>query len=82
LNKRQRLIEYILMTCFVWGMYLVWLVPFQIFFVGMNYEMFMTWLVWGSIAEMFVAYPIAKAILKYGPKITKFSLTIVRGGEI
>ena len=59
-------------TSFVWGMYLIWLIPFQLLWVGMPWDMFVTWFVWGTLAEYVVAYPIAKAIVKWVPSITLY----------
>jgi len=53
-------------------MYLAWLVPFQLFWVGMTWDMFITWLIWGTVLEMMFTYPIAKMTAKYAPRITKF----------
>ena len=59
-------------TSFVWGLYLIWLIPFQLWWVGMEWDMFTTWLFWGTAAEYVVAYPIAKAIVRWVPKITLY----------
>lgn len=69
MNKRQRLLSYFLITNFTWGLYLVWLIPFQLYVVGLNWDQFITWIVLGTIAEFFVAYIIAKTIVKYVPRI-------------
>lgn len=53
-------------------MYLAWLIPFQLWWVGLEWDQFMTWITWGTVLEMIFTYPIAKIILKYGPKITKW----------
>lgn len=72
MNPKQKLISYFLITNFVWGMYLVWLIPFQLFVVGLNWEQFTTWIILGTIAEFFVAWIIAKACVRYVPKIEKY----------
>lgn len=72
LNPKQAFMKYFLCTNFIWGMYLVWLIPFQLIWVGMTWDMFMTWLIWGTVAEFFVAYIIGKACVKYIPKIEKW----------
>jgi len=72
LNRKQRLLSYFLVTNFVWGMYLVWLIPFQLIVVGLNWDQFITWIVLGTIAEFFVAYIIAKACVRYIPRIEKW----------
>ena len=72
MNKKQRLFDYVLITGFVWGMYLIWLIPFQLLWVGMPWDMFVTWITWGTLLEMIFTYPIAKMAIRYGPKITKW----------
>lgn len=57
-------------------MYLIWLIPFQLWWVGMSWDMFVTWVTWGTIAEYIIAYPIAKAIVWGVPKITLYWDTI------
>jgi hypothetical protein len=64
-----RLGEYITLTSFIWGLYLIWLIPFQLWWVGLSIEQFWTWLLWGTLFEYIIAYPIGKAIIKYGRKI-------------
>lgn len=63
------LLKYFLITSFVWGMYLIWLIPFQLYIVGMSWGQFMTWLVLGTFVEFIIAYPIAKAIVWGVPRI-------------
>ncbi len=70
MKLKFRFFEYLCITSFVWGLYLIWLIPFQLYWVGMPWDMFVTWFVWGTIAEYIVAYPIAKAIVWGVPKIT------------
>ena len=53
-------------------MYLLWLIPFQLWWVGMSWDMFVTWIVWGTLLEMIFTYPIAKMTAKYAPKITLY----------
>ena len=74
MTPRHRLMEYLLYTSFIWGMYLVWLIPFQHWVVGMPWSMVETWLFWGTISEMFAAYPIGKIYIKGTPKITEWVL--------
>ncbi len=72
MNPKQRLLEYCLLTGFVWGMYLTWLIPFQLWWVGLDWDQFTIWLIWGTVLEMFFTYPIAKTAIKHGPKITEW----------
>jgi len=72
MNIRQRVVDYTLITSFVWGMYLCWLIPFQLFLIGLTWEQFIDWLVYGTLLELLFTYPIAKAVAKYSPKITKY----------
>jgi len=72
LNKKQRLVDYLIITGFVWGMYLAWLIPFMLLWVQMPWDLFINWLVTGTILEMIFTYPIAKAVAKYSPKITEW----------
>ena len=55
-------------------MYLIWLVPFMLYWVGLedNIDRFMNWLITGTIFNMILTYPIVKASIKYGPKITLY----------
>lgn len=72
MNLRQRVIDYLLITGFVWGMYLTWLIPFQLYWIQLSWEQFVDWVVYGTLLEMLFTYPIAKAVAKYSPKITKY----------
>jgi hypothetical protein len=72
MNKKQWVIDYALITSFVWGMYLCWLIPFQLFLIGLTWEQFIDWLVYGTMLELIFTYPIAKSVAKYSPKITKW----------
>ncbi len=72
MNKRQWVIDYALITSFVWGMYLVWLIPFQLFLIGLTWEQFTDWIIYGTMLELIFTYPIAKAVAKYSPKITSW----------
>lgn len=72
MKLKYRLLEYLTVTGFTWGVYLTWLIPFQWIVVGLNWHQFITWLWIGTIAEMFAAYPIVKVLVKYVPKITAF----------
>lgn len=67
-----RLGDYITVTSFVWGMYLLWLIPFQLWWVGMPWDMFLTWLFWGTLLEYVFSYPIVKASVRWCPKITLY----------
>ena len=70
MNLRQRIVDYLLITSFVWVMYLAWLIPFQLFWIHLTWEQFVDWVVYGTMLEMIFTYPIAKAVAKYSPKIT------------
>jgi len=72
LNLKQRLVDYLIITGFVWGMYLVWLIPFMLFWVQIEWDEFVNWLTVGTLFEMIFTYPIAKAVAKYSPKITSW----------
>ncbi len=72
MNKKQWVIDYLLITGFGWGMYLIWLVPFQLILVGLDWNQFITWIVWGTVLEMVFTYPIMKTMTKYGPRITEW----------
>ncbi len=72
MNLRQRVIDYLIITSFVWGMYLAWLIPFMLFWVQMDWDKFLNWLITGTALEMIFTYPIAKAVAKYSPKITNW----------
>ena len=68
----NRIGEYLTITSFVWCLYLLWLIPFQLFVVELDWDQFTNWLILGTIAEMFVAYPISKIMVKYIPRITEY----------
>ena len=51
-------------------MYLIWLVPFMLYWVQIEWDQFINWLITGTIFQMIFSYPIVKATIKYGPKIT------------
>ncbi len=74
LKYQYRLAEYLTLTSFVWFLYLIWLVPFMLYWVGLEDDMdrFMNWLITGTIFNMILTYPIVKASIKYGPKITLY----------
>jgi len=72
MDLKQRVVDYLIITSFVWGMYLAWLIPFMLFWVQMDWDKFINWLVTGTILEMIFTYPIAKAVAKYSPKITNW----------
>ena len=69
---RYRLVHYLIVTSFVWGLYLIWLIPFQLYWVGMPWDMFLTWLIHGTALEMIFAYPLTLVIVYVTPKITKY----------
>ncbi len=70
MELRKRILDYFLITSFVWAMYLAWLIPFMLFYIGLEWDQFINWLVTGTLFEMVFTYPIAKAIAKYSPRIT------------
>jgi len=67
-----RFLEYLSITSFVWGLYLLWLIPFQLLWIGMSWEMFINWLFWGTLLEYMFTYPITKMIVRFVPKITLY----------
>jgi hypothetical protein len=67
-----RLGEYITLTSFVWGLYLIWLIPFQFYVVGLTVDQFWTWLIVGTMFEMIIAYPLSKAIIWGGIRINLY----------
>lgn len=72
MRPQFRLLHYFLVTSFVWCLYLIWLIPFQLYWVGMPWDMFMIWLVHGTLLEMIFAYPLTLVIVKAVPKITSW----------
>lgn len=72
MKLKQRAVDYCLITGFVWGMYLLWLVPFMLYWVQIEWDEFVNWLITGTMFEMIFTYPIAKTSIKYSPKITKW----------
>lgn len=72
LSLKQRLVDYLIITGFVWGMYLIWLIPFQIFAIHLSWTQFWDWVIYGTLLEMIFTYPIAKMAIKFGPRITKW----------
>ena len=72
MTPKQRIVEYLIITGFVWGMYLIWLIPFQYYRVGLTDAQLIHWLLEGTAYEMVFTFPIAKMSIKYGPKITKW----------
>ena len=73
MKLKHRVIDYCLITSFVWGMYLLWLIPFQLLWVQMTWDMFVTWILWGTVLEMIFTYPISKTAIRFGPKITRWT---------
>jgi len=72
MTPKQRIVEYLIITGFVWGMYLIWLIPFQYYRVGLTDAQLIHWLLEGTAYEMVFTYPIAKMSIRFGPKITKW----------
>jgi len=70
LKYQFRVLEYLTITSLVWFMYLIWLVPFMLYWVQIEWDQFINWLITGTIFQMIFSYPIVKASIKYGPKIT------------
>jgi len=66
------ILDYILITGFVWTLYLAWLIPFQLYYVKLTKEMFWKWLKVGTLCEMVFTYPIAKLTIFVGPIITEW----------
>jgi len=69
---KYRFGEYMSVTSFVWGLYLLFLIPFQLLIIGMPWEMFTRWLTLGTMIEFVIAYPIAKTLVWGVPKITLY----------
>jgi len=76
MKPKNRIIDYLLITGFAWGLYLTWLIPFQLWWVGMNWSQFTTWIIWGTILEMIVSYPTTKLCIRVCPKITRWVETL------
>jgi len=72
MKPQFRILEYFCITGLVWALYLLWLIPFQIFWIRLSTEQFITWVFHGTILEMIFSYPIAKVITKIAPKITLY----------
>lgn len=53
-------------------MYLIWLIPFQYYRVGLTDAQLIHWLLEGTAYEMIFTYPIVKASIKYSPRIIKW----------
>ena len=53
-------------------MYLIWLIPFQYYRVGLTDAQLIHWLLEGTAYEMVFTYPITKISIKYGLRITKW----------
>ena len=68
----QWLVDYCLITSFVWGMYSIFMVPFMIFWVQLDWNEFWNWLIGGTVIDMIATYPITKVAIKYGPGITSW----------
>jgi len=63
-------LDYFVITGLTWILYLMWLVPFQLFYVKMDMPMFKKWIIVGTIAEMIFTYPIVKFMIWSGPQIS------------
>lgn len=72
MTPKQRIVEYLIITGFVWGLYLIWLIPFQYYRVGLTEAQLIHWLIEGTAYEMVFTYPIAKMTIHYSPLITKW----------
>jgi len=72
LQLRFRLLEYLTITGFVWSLYLMWLIPFMLLWVGMPWDNFIVWIRDGTILELIFAYPLTKIIVRVSPKITGY----------
>ncbi len=72
----QYILDYLLITGFVWMLYLLWLIPFQWYYVKLTKEMFWKWLKIGTLIEMVFTYPIAKATIFVGPIITEWVFSL------
>ena len=73
MTPKQRLLDYLLLTGFVWIYYALVLPPvFFIPFFGWGMDEIIKWWVYGSPIEFLIAYPLAKMVVKIQPKITKF----------
>jgi len=57
-------------------MYLLWLIPFQLYYVKLTKEMFWKWLKVGTVIEMIFTYPIAKITIFIGPIITEWVFSL------
>ncbi len=72
MDLKRRIVDYFLITSFVWGMYLLWLIPFQLYWIQLSWEQFTDWVIYGTMLEMVFTYPIAKMVTRYAPRITKW----------
>lgn len=72
LKLKFRVLEYLSLTSFVWALYLIWLIPFMLFWVQIEMDEFWNWLITGTIFEMIFSYPIIKTVAKYTPRITLY----------
>lgn len=72
MRLRFRFLEYLTITSFVWGLYLCFLIPLQLFIVEMTWDQFIKWLWIGTIFEMFFAYFLTKVIVYVTPRISKW----------
>lgn len=68
----NRILDYFLITGVTWSFYLLWLIPFQLLWIGMPWDMFVQWVTWGTVLEFIFTYPIIKTMIRIGPKITKW----------
>lgn len=73
---RFKIGDYFTITGIVWGIYLIYLIPFMLFWVGIDWDTFIVWLRDGTILQMIFTYPMAKIITKLTPKITLYWQTL------
>lgn len=73
MNRKQRLVEYLLITSVVWIYYALVLPPtFFIPFFGWGTDEIIKWWIYGSPIEFVIAYPMGKILIKIAPRINKF----------
>jgi len=72
MTPKQRIVEYFIITGLVWGLYLIWLIPFQYYRVGLTDAQLIHWLIEGTAYEMVFTYPITKTAIKCSPRIIKW----------
>jgi len=70
MTPKQRLFDYLIFTMLIWCLFLIWLIPFQLYIVGLDWIQFTHWITYGTIADMIVSYPVSKLIIKLAPRIS------------